>query len=72
MVNLIMDKPVVKELIQKELTVDNLKHELHELLTNESRIAQIKKDYAELKRILSEGGDASAKAAKSIIQFLSK
>jgi len=72
MVNLIMDKPVVKELIQKELTVDNLKRELHELLTNESRISQIKKDYAELKRILSEGGNASAKAAKSIVDFLSK
>jgi len=72
MVNLIMDKPVVKELIQKELTVENLKHELQELLTNESRISQIKKDYAELKRILSEGGDASANAAKSIVDFLSK
>ena len=49
MVNLIMDKLVVKELIQNDLTVDNLKHELHELLTNEKRIAEIKKDYAELK-----------------------
>lgn len=72
MVNLIMDKPVVKELIQRELTAHNLKHELHELLTDESRITQIKKDYAELKRILSEGGNASAKAAKSIVDFLSK
>lgn len=72
MVNLIMDKPVVKELIQKELTVDNLKRELHELLTNESRITQIKKDYAELKKILSEGGNASSNAAKSIVDFLAK
>lgn len=71
MVNLIMNKPVVKELIQKDLTVDNLKHELNEILTNEKRIAEIKKDYAELKRILSEGGNASANAAKSIIDFLS-
>jgi lipid-A-disaccharide synthase len=72
MVNLIMDKPVVKELIQKEMTVDNLRHELHELLTNESRIAQIKNDYTELRRVLSEVGDASAKAAKSIVDFLKK
>jgi lipid-A-disaccharide synthase len=72
MVNLIMDKPVVKELIQKELTVDNLKRELREVLTDEPRIAQIKKDYAELKRILSEGGNASSNAAKSIVEFLSK
>ena len=75
LVNLIMDKPVVKELIQKDLTVENLKQELHELITNEARIVAIKKDYAELKQLLSEGGTdsyqgASAKAARSIIDFL--
>jgi len=72
LVNLIMDKLVVKELIQNELTVDNLKHELHELITNKERINEIKKDYAELRALLSEGGNASAKAAKSIVQFLSQ
>ncbi len=72
LVNLIMNKLVVKELIQDELTTENLKHELHELLTNENRIAKMKKDYAELKRLLTEGGNASAKAAKSIVGFLSK
>jgi lipid-A-disaccharide synthase len=72
LVNLIMNKLVVKELIQQDLTVENLKHELHELLTNESRIAEMKKEYRELKRILSEGGNASAKAARSIVDFLSQ
>jgi len=72
MVNLIMDRPVVKELIQNDLTAENLKHELHELLTNRTRIAQMKKDYAELRRILSERGNASATAAASIRDFLSK
>src|SRR6266487_689840 len=72
LVNLIMNKLVVKELIQHDLTAENLKHELHELLTNENRIAKMKKDYAELKRLLTEGGNASAKAAKSIVGFLSK
>jgi lipid-A-disaccharide synthase len=72
LVNLIMDRLVVKELIQNDLTVENLKHELQELLTNEKRINEMKKDYEELKRILSEGGNASAKTARSIIQFLSK
>ena len=67
-----MDKPVVKELIQSELTVPNLDHELNELLANDQRIKKIKKDYANLKRILSEGGNASAKAAVSILKFLSK
>jgi lipid-A-disaccharide synthase len=72
LVNLIMDKLVVKELIQHDLTVENLRNELQELLTNEQRINEMKKDYAELKRILSEGGDASAKAARSIVDFLSQ
>lgn len=70
MVNLIMDKLVVKELIQHDLTVEKLEHELHEILTNNTRIAEIKKDFAELRRTLSEGGNASANAARSIYQFV--
>jgi len=72
LVNLIMNRPVVKELIQNDLTEHNLKHELQELLKNEKRIDELKRDYAELKRILSEGGNASENAAKVIIDFLSK
>jgi lipid-A-disaccharide synthase len=70
LVNLIMDKPVVKELIQNELTVDNLKQQLHKLLTNKVRIATLQKDYADLKKLLSEGGNASSKAAHSIVVFI--
>ena len=70
LVNLIMDKLVVKELIQNELTAKNLKSELHELLTNEKKIAQIKSDYAALKNLLAQNGNASAIAASSIIHFL--
>lgn len=66
LVNLIMNKEVVKELIQNNLTVKNLTHELNELLTNETRQHRIKNDYAELKKILSQGGNASANAAKII------
>jgi lipid-A-disaccharide synthase len=72
LVNLIMDKPVVKELIQKDLTAVNLKKELDELLNNADRIVQLQKDYANLKKLLSEEGNASAKAARSIIHFLSQ
>lgn len=72
LVNLIMDKLVVKELIQDDLTIEKLQYELHELFTNEIRITAIKKDYAALKQLLSEGGNASAKAASSIVNFLKK
>ena len=69
LVNLIMNKEVVKELIQNELTVENLTLELKKLLTDENRIRQIKNDYKELKNLLSQGGDASANAAKIIYDF---
>lgn len=72
LVNLIMDKLVVKEFIQDDMNAENLTSELSELLHNCDRLAQIKKDYASLKEILSEKGNASAKAAFSIVQFLSK
>lgn len=67
LVNLIMDKPVVKELIQHDLTVENITSELNEILHNPERIAQMKADYATLKNLLQQGGNASAKAAQEIV-----
>ena len=70
LVNLIMDKEVVKELIQDDLTVENLKKELDTLLNSKEKQEQLKNDYAALKNLLSQGGHASANAAKSIYNFL--
>lgn len=70
LVNLIMDKPVVKELIQNDLTVDNLVYELKQLLQNPERQKQLKEDYAALKNILSLKGNASANAARSIMEIM--
>lgn len=70
LVNLIMDKPVVKELIQDELTVDNIITELKKITENLSVIEQINNDYNQLRKVLAEGGNASEKAARSIVQFL--
>lgn len=67
LVNLIMDREVVKELIQEELTTDNLSKELSSLLRPEVS-ARIRSDYAELRTLLSEGGDASARAAECIVE----
>ncbi len=72
LVNLIMDREVVKELIQDELTVENLKQELNILLTDEKKQQQLKEDYAALKSLLSQGGHASSNAAESIYRFLNK
>ncbi len=70
LVNLIMDKPVVKELIQHELTPQNLLTELTKIAEDDSYREKIAKDFQQLKQILSEGGNASAKAAYSIVSFL--
>ncbi len=69
LVNLIMDKPVVKELIQDDLTVPNLIRELRLLLTDERHLQILKEDYARLKALLSEGGNASEQAATIIHRF---
>ncbi len=72
LVNLIMDRQVVKELIQDEMTAANIKTELNKLLKDPATITQMKQDYAELKKLLSQGGNASEKAARSIVNFLKK
>lgn len=71
LVNLIMDKLVVKELIQDELSVNNLSAALTDLLQNEKLKAQLASDYTQLKKILQQEGNASAKAAQAIISYLS-
>ncbi|MBS1513344.1 MAG: lipid-A-disaccharide synthase [Bacteroidetes bacterium] len=70
LVNLIMDKLVVKELIQNDLTTENLVAELHLLLNDPDKQRQLAADYAALKNLLSQGGHASANAARSIHHFL--
>jgi lipid-A-disaccharide synthase len=72
LVNLIMDKLVVKELIQNDLTVDNLVYELKNLLENPNRQRQLSEDYHQLKEVLSFKGNASENAAKSIVSFMEK
>jgi lipid-A-disaccharide synthase len=72
LVNLIMDKPVVKELIQDEMNAENIVTELKKLvLDNDTRI-RILKDYADLRALLSQGGNASEKAAELITEFVLK
>ena len=69
LVNLIMDKEVVKELIQGDLNEDNLVKEVDQLLHNGKRQRQLLEDYEELKDKLGNAG-ASEKAAVVIIEAL--
>ena len=65
LVNLIMDRAVVKELIQSELTTENLVSEL-KLVLNEDR-SKILSDYEELRHKLG-GKGASENAAEIIVK----
>lgn len=68
LVNLIMDKEIVKELIQNELNETNLKTELDKLLNTETRKKMLN-DYAELKIKLG-GSGASKKTAELMLAYL--
>lgn len=69
LVNLIMDKEIVKELIQNELTTNNLVSELNLLLNNSNKIASLQKNYQDLYKTLNAGGNASEKAAISVVKL---
>lgn len=70
LVNLIMDREVVKELIQHELTTENLTSELHKILDTKERDRMLK-DYQELEEKLG-GIGASLKTAKLIVENTKK
>ncbi|GAC1382383.1 MAG: lipid-A-disaccharide synthase [Ginsengibacter sp.] len=70
LVNLIMDREVVKELIQDDLTVNNITKELKLLLYDQDKIRSIKADYDALKSKLQKGGNASANGAAIIVNYL--
>ncbi len=69
LVNLILDKEVVKELIQQEFSEENISVELHGLLEDNNRRKQIAAEYALLRTKLGSSG-ASEKAAAVIDGFL--
>ncbi len=70
LVNLIMDKEVVKELIQDDFTKENLSKELQHILQPEHR-KKLFLAYFDLEEILG-GKGASAKTAKLIVNGLKK
>ncbi len=66
LVNLIMDKPLIKELIQNDLNETNLLGELKKILGDEAYQSGIKSGYDSLWHLLGDS-PASANAAKEII-----
>lgn len=68
LVNLIMDDEIVKELIQNELTENNLKNELNKLLSNQGRLKMLS-HYVTLREKLG-GVGASRKTAQLMYGYM--
>ncbi len=71
LVNLIMDRLVVKELIQGDMTANSIRDELQSLLNSSKRQKKLLEDYEELKSVLGNAG-ASDRAAETIISYVKK
>ncbi len=68
LVNLVLNRPLVRELIQGDLNTRQLQVALADIL-NPERVAAISAGYDELRRLLG-GPGASSRAARSIIEAL--
>ncbi len=69
LVNIILGRTAVKELIQGRLNPENLKKELQALLYEEATRKKITADYAELRQRLGQRG-AARRAAQTMIEIL--
>jgi lipid-A-disaccharide synthase len=67
--NLILDRPLLTELIQQDLTADKLEAELWKILPGQSGREAMLEGYADLNRRLGSGG-ASAEAARVVAGVL--
>ncbi len=70
LVNLIMDRPLVRELIQDELNTENLRTALSDLL-DPAQAAALQQGYTELRQRLGDGG-ASERAATAVLATVRK
>ncbi len=69
LVNLVAQKEVVKELIQDDLTIENVSNELDKIINNQSFRNQQMLDYKQVKESLGEVG-ASEKTGRRIVEIL--
>ena len=71
LVNLIMDREVVKELIQDDCTSVQISKELSRILPGGESRSQMEKDFKELRQLLG-GGGASKKVAQSLLKTIQR
>jgi lipid-A-disaccharide synthase len=69
LVNLIMDREVIRELIQDDLNQMSLQRELQSIIRSGNKYDIIRSDYKQLRALLGESG-ASARIASDMIDTL--
>jgi lipid-A-disaccharide synthase len=69
LVNLILDREVVTELIQDDCNANKIREELMKILPGGTKRNQMLSDYLKLKNVLGEGG-ASQKVAQSLLKTI--
>lgn len=69
LVNLILDKEAVTELIQNECTTERLAEELSLVIAGGNKRNQVLEDYTQLKKMLGKGG-ASKKVAQAVLKTI--
>jgi lipid-A-disaccharide synthase len=69
LVNLILDREVVKELIQHECTASNIRREIETIVIGGSKREKMLAEFSTLKKTLGEGG-ASRQVAQSILKTI--
>ncbi|GAB4150594.1 MAG: lipid-A-disaccharide synthase [Bacteroidia bacterium] len=72
LVNLIMDREVVKELIQHDMNADTVSLELSKISEEGSYRSQMIEDYKSLHHLLRKGKSASLVTAEKMIAYLKK
>ena len=70
LVNILLKKPAVKELIQEKATVDNLAQEAFSFINNPARLHAARKELIGLRNMLGSHG-AAERAAQKILTYLS-
>lgn len=66
LVNIIMNREVVRELIQHDMTVENASEELRAIMPNGSKHSKMIADYHELRQIVGEEGASDRFAARMV------
>ena len=71
LVNLILDKPILTELIQEKMNVDNIEKELSALLDEGKERTRLLNGYQDVRTVLG-GGGVSSRIVRKIVNLLQR